>query len=266
MKADTSCRSFRAVIPAERKVIYMDAILDLDELVEDILDEGDPEKMFTYLRGYFKGAQMHESMAALGFARRKHSKQRRKGNNKPYIIHPLSIACFAAGIGLRIDDYLAAMLLHDVPEDTGTPLSSLPVNEHVKQIVNLLTVKPTANESKWEYKKRYYIDLLDDPGAILGKGGDRFHNLSTMEGEMPIESIEKNVVETKYLLLPVMKEAKDMWPDYYDFINTYRYILKVVCRILIRSHNITTERELEIIEGMKHTPAVDLKHKSKESQ
>jgi len=78
MKADANCRSFRAVIPAERKVIYMDAILDLDELVEDILDEGDPAKMFTYLRGYFKGAQMHESMAALGFARRKTETQRKQ--------------------------------------------------------------------------------------------------------------------------------------------------------------------------------------------
>jgi len=56
----------------------MDAILDLDELVEDILDEGDPAKMFTYLRGYFKGAQMHESMAALGFARRKTETQRKQ--------------------------------------------------------------------------------------------------------------------------------------------------------------------------------------------
>lgn len=241
----------------------MEKIINLEDYVEDILDEGDPEKMFTYLRGYFKGAQMRQSMAALGFAREKHAGAIRKGNKKPYIVHPLAIACYAAGIGIRDDKILAAMLMHDVCEDTDTPLSSLPADDDVRYIVDLMTIKPFSNETKWECKNRYFICLLNSPGAVLGKAGDRFHNLSTMEGEMKLESIEKNIVETKYLLLPVLKIAKNKWPEYYDFINTYRYNIKVVCRILSRAHNMTVEREQEIIDKMKVTPAVkpeDIRH------
>lgn len=233
----------------------MEKIISLSEYVEDILDEGDPEKMFTYLRGYFKGAEMEQSMDALGFAREKHEGAIRKGNKKPYIVHPLSISCYAAGIGIRNDRILAAMLQHDICEDTDTPLSELRGDDEVKNIVDLMTIKPFANESKWECKNRYFISLLSRPGAVLTKAGDRYHNLSTMEGEMKEESIEKNVVETIHLLLPVLKIAKNKWPAYYDFINTYRYNIKVICRILYRAHKITPEREQEIIETMKSSPA-----------
>ena len=243
----------------------MDKIFKLEDYIEDLLDEGNPDKMFTYLRGFYKGAKMQQSMKALGFAREKHEGYVRKGNGKPYIIHPLSIACYAAGIGINIDVFHAAFLLHDVPEDTGTPLSSLPVGDEVRNIVNLLTIKPSPSDTKWECKKHYYLGLLNDPGAVLGKGGDRYHNLSTMEGEMPLESIEKNIVETKYLLLPVMKIAKNRWPEYYDFINTYRHNIKVVCGLLARVHHINKDREKEIIEDMKNTPAIkDPSHSEKE--
>lgn len=222
--------------------------------MKDILKDRDPDKMFTYLRGFFKGAQMHQSMASLGFAREKHEGYTRKGNGLPYIVHPLSMACYAVGIGIRDDVIIAAMLLHDVPEDTKTPLSSLPVDDEVKLIVDCMTIQPFPNESKWQCKERYFNSLMRHPGAILCKGADRFDNLSTMEGEMPLKSIENNVVETKHLLLPIMRQAKNKWPEMYDYINTYRHDIKVVCNILNIAHNVS-EREAEIIENLKNTPA-----------
>lgn len=223
--------------------------------MDDILKHRDSEKMFTYLRGFFKGAQMHQSMAALGFAREKHDGYTRKGNGQPYVVHPLSMACYAVGIGIRDDKIIAAMLLHDVPEDTGTPLSSLPVDDEVRMIVDCMTIQPFPNETKWQCKERYFNGLMRHPGAVLCKGADRFDNLSTMEGEMPVDSIEKNVVETKYLLLPVMRQAKNKWPEMYDYINTYRHDIKVVCNILDVAHKVN-EHEEEIIAKMKSTPAV----------
>ena len=218
--------------------------------MDNILKHRDPEKMFTYLRGFFKGAQMHQSMAALGFAREKHDGYTRKGNGQPYVVHPLSMACYAVGIGIRDDKIIAAMLLHDVPEDTGTPLSSLPVDDEVRMIVDCMTIQPFPNETKWQCKERYFNSLMRHPGAVLCKGADRFDNLSTMEGEMPVDSIEKNVVETKYLLLPVMRQAKNKWPEMYDYINTYRHDIKVVCNILDVAHKVD-EHEEEIIAKMK---------------
>jgi len=218
-------------------------------------DAPNPDKMFTYLRGFFKGAQMKQSMDALGFARIKHEGYTRKGNGQPYIVHPLGMACYAVGIGIRDDRVIAAMLLHDVPEDTGTPLSELPVDDETRLIVDCMTIRPYPSESKWQCKERYFNGLMRHPGAILCKAADRYNNLSTMEGEMPIESIEKNVVETYHLLLPTLKQARNKWPELYDYVNTYRHNIKVLCKTLNRVHGIS-EREEEIINRLKNTPAI----------
>ena len=84
--------------------------VDLGEIglmMEDSLEDGDPEKMFTFLRGYFDGALMHQSMEALGFARDSHAGQTRKGNGLPYVIHPFCMACYAVGIGIKDDKVIA---------------------------------------------------------------------------------------------------------------------------------------------------------------
>ncbi len=213
------------------------------------------DKMFTYLRGFLKGAKMPQSMAALGFAREKHRGATRKGSGEPYIVHPLWMACYATAIGVHDDSIIAAILLHDVPEDTGTPLSSLPVSDEAREIVDCMTVKPEYGESKWHCKERYYRGLLRHPGAILCKGVDRFHNLSTMEGDMPESSIDKNVIETTVLLLPVMKEAKEKWPDLSDPLFILRSNLKVLTNMLDQVHHVTVRRD-EILESLKNTPAI----------
>ena len=74
------------------------------------------DKMYTYLRGYFIGANMSQSIAALQFARERHGGQTRK-DGTPYIVHPLSMACYAVALGLRDDNVIATILLHDTIED-----------------------------------------------------------------------------------------------------------------------------------------------------
>jgi (p)ppGpp synthase/HD superfamily hydrolase len=60
-------------------------------------------KMYTHLRGYFEGAGLTQSLTALQFARAKHKEQTRK-NGVPYIVHPLSMACFISALEIKDDN------------------------------------------------------------------------------------------------------------------------------------------------------------------
>lgn len=175
------------------------------------------DKMYTYLRGFLVGAKMEQSLRALSYAREKHKEQKRK-DGVPYIVHPLQMACYAVALGIREDDVIAGALLHDVCEDCGVPVSFLPVNDNVKQIVKYMTITPLPGEEKADTKRRYFRNMLDCKGAIIVKGLDRYHNMSTMAGVLSAEAIKKNILENEELLLPMMKEAKEKYPELSDIM------------------------------------------------
>ena len=175
------------------------------------------DKMYTYLRGFLVGAKMEQSLRALSYAREKHKEQKRK-DGVPYIVHPLQMACYAVALGIREDDVIAGALLHDVCEDCGVPVSFLPVNDNVKQIVKYMTITPLPGEEKADTKRRYFRNMLDCKGAIIVKGLDRYHDMSTMAGVLSAEAIKKNILENEELLLPMMKEAKEKYPELSDIM------------------------------------------------
>lgn len=172
------------------------------------------EKMYTYLRGFAEGNRMMKNtLAALPLSRKLHKTQMRK-DGKPYIYHPLVIACYAISLGLTEDVLIATILLHDVVEDCGVALDTLPVEDAVKHGVQYMTVKALPNDkNKWETKRRYYAQLLEDRTAFVVKALDRQHNLADMAGVFSPDKIAKNVYETEELLLPLFREAKEKWPD-----------------------------------------------------
>lgn len=205
----------------------------------------DEEKMFTYLRGYLRGARFLESEKALGFAREKHAGQTRV-NGQPYIVHPLFMACYAVALRGVTDDMVATILLHDVVEDCGVPLSALPVNENIKRGVKFMTISPLfEGEDKAVTKRRYFNELIESKEALLCKGLDRFMNLSTMEGVMGEESIRNNVIETHELLMPVLKRAKDIYPELSDALHIIRTNLRSLYYTLAAAHNIDLKQQDE---------------------
>lgn len=180
------------------------------------------EKMYTYLRGYAEGGKMKNTMVALPFARKCHAKQMRN-DGKPYIYHPLVIACYAVSLGLNDDALIATILLHDVVEDCNVALAHLPGDEQVKKGVQYMTVQVyPKDKNKWETKRRYYQELLQDRNAFITKALDRQFNLSDMAGVFAPEKIAKNVYETECLFLPLFRDAKELWPEMSDLL----FILK----------------------------------------
>lgn len=185
------------------------------------------DKMYTYLRGYLVGANMKESLKALGYAREKHNGQFRKGGD-PYIVHPLSMACYAVALGIKDDNVIATVLLHDVAEDCGVTIENLPFNDTIKRGVRYMTVVKFDGEEKAVTKKRYFTEMIESREAVICKGIDRYNNLSTMAGEFTTEAIVKNILETDEYILPLLKQAKDKWPDLSDLM----FILRTNIRFM----------------------------------
>lgn len=189
------------------------------------------EKMFTFLRGVCSDGWHPNTAKALGFAREMHKEQWRKGG-EPYVVHPLTVTCDAVGMNLRDDVLLAMLLLHDVPEDAGVQIMDLPVSDEVKRAVECMTIRSATGQNKLEIKQHYYKNLESNEYSTLGKGFDRRHNLSTMVGVSSNASILKNCFETRFFLLPLLREAKFKWPIYANQLYTIRKSLSGFTDIL----------------------------------
>lgn len=151
---------------------------------------------------------------------------------------PLWMANYATALGIRDDDIIATILLHDVCEDTGTKLEELPFNETIRRGVRFMTFRQFGNEDKQTAKKRYYHELLESKEALICKGLDRFMNLSTMEGILSEEAIIKNMRETDKLLLPTMKTGKEKWSELSNFLSVMRANIRAVNDTLAAAHGI----------------------------
>lgn len=194
-------------------------------------------KMYTYLKGFCTGAGLNESVKALYYAREKHKGQYRK-NGVPYIMHPLSMAYYAVRLGIIDDNIIAVTILHDVCEDCGVKVEDLPFNDIIKRGVKYMTITKFGNEEKSITKDRYFNELLESREAIIAKALDRMVNLADMEGNMPVESIIKNVKETDEKLLSKLKEAEYKYPDLANALFILRTNIKYICRTLGCVHSV----------------------------
>ena len=186
------------------------------------------EKMYTYIRGYASALGMSQTLRALTFAREKHSGQTRK-SGAPYIIHPLTMACNALSLGIKDDNTIATILLHDVCEDCGISLDELPVNDRVRRGVELMTFSVMEGETKETAKIRYYNLLPSCKEAAYTKLIDRCHNVSTMAGTFSKEKLIAYIDETRRFVIPMIRKVKERYPDDTDVLFVLKYhIVSVV--------------------------------------
>ncbi|MBQ8836048.1 MAG: HD domain-containing protein [Clostridia bacterium] len=181
-----------------------------------------PDKMYTYIRGFATALRMEQTLKALTFSREKHQGQLRK-SGEPYIVHPLTMACDAMSMGIKDDNIIATILLHDVCEDCGVSLQELPVNDVVRRGVQLMTFTVLDGETKEIAKTRYYNMLIQSKEAVITKLIDRCHNVSSMAGTFSIEKLKSYIDETRTYVLPLLRQAKDHFPEESDRLFTLKY-------------------------------------------
>ena len=195
-------------------------------------------RMITYVGAYCNAKGLYQTKRALAFAREKHNGQYRKPGHSderiPYIYHPLLLTCHALALGLEDDDLLSACLLHDVCEDCGVEISELPVNDTTREAVRLLTKPENFGKTDPEYRT-YYEGIAGNRIALIVKMLDRCNNISSMATSFTDEHMAEYIKETQEYIHPLMKRARDEYPEYSNQLFLIRYHMNSVLET-VRHH------------------------------
>jgi len=192
----------------------------------DIYDN--PDKLYTYLKSYFTALKYNDALKALTRTRQYHKGQLRKSGT-PYLVHPLTMVSHAISMGLIDEDLLVCLLYHDVLEDCDEDIDNLGVTQRARTAIKLLTVDDQAKKKdKVAYYDKYYENIGNNLIATLGKLLDRANNVSTMSGVFSDAKLKEYVLETETYILPLIRRAKDMYPDYSNQLFLLKYHISSV--------------------------------------
>ena len=188
----------------------------------------DESKMFTRMRTVAQTERFDETYRALTYMRESHKGQVRKKMKHsselvPYINHPLMMGLHAYYLGIRDDSILAAILLHDVVEDTEITLDELPFTDEIKEIILLVTFSLPEGMDKEQAKKVYYEKIKGNGKACVVKVIDRCNNVSTMAASFSRNKMIEYVRETEEYVMPLLEELKAFYPEYADMTFVVKY-------------------------------------------
>ena len=129
-------------------------------------------------------------------------------SGEPYLVHPLEVADVLADMKLDVVA-IAAGLLHDIVEDTQTPIEKIrdlfgADVAHVVEGVTKLGAIPfsSSEERQAENFRKMLLAMVDDIRVILVKLADRLHNMRTLQ-HLPEERRVKIAQETRDIYAPI---------------------------------------------------------------
>lgn len=142
------------------------------------------------------------------FASKAHANQKRKGNDDPYIVHPLDLMLLMIRIKNSNNPYLVAAvsLLHDTVEDCDITIEEI-AKEFGYQIASLVDELTTDKKLCEKLGKTVYLinKMLNMSSyALRIKLGDRLKNCLDMEG-IDKKSKEAYFKQTKVILKNLKK-------------------------------------------------------------
>ena len=129
-------------------------------------------------------------------------------SGEPYLVHPLEVADQLADMKLDVVA-IAAGLLHDIVEDTQTPIERIKelfgadVAHVVEGVTKLGAISFSSNEERQaENFRKMLMAMVDDIRVILVKLADRLHNMRTLH-HLPEERRIKIAQETRDIYAPI---------------------------------------------------------------
>lgn len=141
---------------------------------------------------------------AIGFAIRAHNGQRRKGDKRPYIMHPFSVMNKIYRHKKSSNMFLlaAAAVLHDTVEDCPMVSAQMIIDEFGVQVAALVQ-ELTLDKKQYDVtgKDVYLTKRMNEMSryALAIKLCDRLDNVEDMHSSTK-EFITNYVMETKYIL------------------------------------------------------------------
>ena len=123
---------------------------------------------------------------AIRFAVSAHAGTKRKGKERPYILHPVEVMSIVAGM-TEDEDVIAAAVLHDTVEDTSVTAAAIEreFGPRVRDLVMAESedkMKELPAEASWKLRKQATIDHLRtlNRDAKLICLGDKLSNIREM--------------------------------------------------------------------------------------
>ncbi len=169
------------------------------------------ERQFATLEATVRTLRPGEDLSplrnAFEFAVRRHGAQKR-GSGEPYMLHPIEVTRILTGMSMDLVT-LQTGLLHDVVEDTGTPVAEIRkrFGDEVARCVDGVTKLGkldfyTAEARQAESYRKMFLAMTDDIRVIIVKLADRLHNMRTLAG-LPRDKQERIARETLEIYAPI---------------------------------------------------------------
>src|SRR5215203_2111587 len=154
------------------------------------------EDLVEKVRGINPDADIDLLRRAYVFSAFEHKGQVRH-SGEPYLVHQLDVVAIAAG------------LLHDIVEDTQTPIERIKelfgadVAHVVEGVTKLGAISFSSSEERQaENFRKMLLAMVDDIRVILVKLADRLHNMRTLH-HLPEERRVKIAQETRDIYAPI---------------------------------------------------------------
>ncbi len=169
-------------------------MIRFEDLVDKVRDSNPEADIELLRRAYVFSAFEHKGQV-------RHS-------GEPYLVHPLQVADLLADMKLDVVA-IAAGLLHDIVEDTQTPIERIQelfgadVAHVVEGVTKLGAIKFSSSEERQaENFRKMLLAMVDDIRVILVKLADRLHNMRTLH-HLPEERRIKIAQETRDIYAPI---------------------------------------------------------------
>ncbi len=163
-------------------------------LIETLHSYLPPEQIEPVMQAYQFGASVHEGQKRL--------------SGEPYISHPIAVAQILADMHMDAQAITAA-ILHDVIEDTGTPVAQLKdqFGAEVATLVDGVSKLDQMHfhsraEAQAQSFRKMMLAMIEDIRVILVKLADRLHNMRTMDA-MPRDKQRRIARETLEIYAPI---------------------------------------------------------------